>query len=126
MYLSVATIKSYSSVPTFSLQLNSSPSVPTPFSCKTSVATCLSLQSQPFSHKHSVGSPQLHHFSPKPSVATDFSCNPVCFQFQGMSCNHSVPTLHLQPLNFSLKHSLVTLQFKLFSYKPSVTSIKSH
>ena len=52
---------------------NSSPSVPAPFSCKTSIATCLSLRSQHLSHKHLVRSPQLQRFSPKPSVANSLS-----------------------------------------------------
>ena len=110
---SVATIKSYSSVPTFSFSPNSSPSVPTPFSCKTSVATWLSLQSQPFSHKHSVGSPQLHHFSPKPSVATGFSCNPV----------FSVPRHELQSFSPNPSFAAPKFQSEAFTCNPSVQTL---
>ena len=90
---------------------NHSPSVLTPFSCKTSITTCLSLQSQPFSHKHSVGSLHLVYFIILATIHVG---------------NHSAPTLQSQAVG-SLQSQLFSLkfQFKAFGSNPSVSTLWS-
>ena len=90
---SVINIESQPLVPTLQSQ-------PFAFSHKTSVATCLSLQSQTFSWKPSVARLQFKAFGCSPSVEN-------CL-LQHFSGNHSVLTFESQP--FSSKPLVATLQ----------------
>ena len=114
---SVATIKSY-------------PSVPTPFSCKLSIATSLSCQSQAFIWKPLNVTPQSQAFSPKFSFAT-LQWQPVCCNFlfatfrpqpfihkslEVFNCNPSVSTLHSQSFSVSSKQLLTVSTCKYFIY----------
>ena len=122
---SVATIKSWSSVPSLQSQSltfspNSSLSIPAPFSRKSSIASCLSLRSQSFSWKSLVATPQSQAFSPKLSFST-LQCQHVCFNFL-LATTQPQPFSHKQLEAFSGNTSVLNLQFQGFGCNPSVAT----